>query len=198
MTVEAEFDPANQHRFRLAALKSLGTGFVIVASLWALSGALWIAHTFGRAVLQQAVPNELAATAQGFLAPVAITVIGALVLLRVGRGLRRLVPWARWAALVILVPACIPPAVYFFSAARARSNEYVALSLALLAPLALSALLLASRKTDLILSPKYRAAAQASQTYRLGAESQASFRVKVVVIALSLVAMIVLIILFHR
>jgi hypothetical protein len=198
MTVEAEFDVTNQHRFRLAALQSLGTGFIIIASLWALSGALWIAQSFGRAVLQKAVPNELAVTAQGFVAPVAVTVIGSLVLLRVGRGLRRLLPWARWVALVILVPACIPAAVYFFGAARAGSYEYEALSLAILAPLALSALLLASLKTDLIFSPKYRAAARGSQANRLRAESQASLGVKVVVIALSLVAMIVLITLLHR
>jgi hypothetical protein len=198
MTVEAEFEFATERRLRLAAVRGLGTGFMILAPLWALAGVVWIGHAFGKATLQQAVPNELAATAVVFLAPVALWVIGASFLLQIGRGLRRLLPWARWAALVILVPACVPPAMYFFSASRAGSYACEVLSLAILAPIALGALLLASLKTDLIFSPKYKEAAQRFQPYRLRPESQVSLGVKVVVIALSLVAMILLITLLHR
>ncbi len=138
MMIEREAELEIDHRGRLMAVRGLGKAFIVLASISALVGILWVADSFRRAIRHDPMPNETTTTVGMLLVPVAISVVVAWLLFRLGQELQRLAPWSRWAAMSVLVPACIPPLVFFFSAVRGEVYERAALMLALAIPPALA------------------------------------------------------------
>jgi hypothetical protein len=197
MMIEAEADLGIDHRGRLMAVRALGKAFIVLASISALVGILWVADSFRSAIPQDPMPNETTTTVGVLLTPVALSVVVTWLLFRIGQGLQRHAPWSRSAALAVLVPVCIPPLVFFFSAVRGGVYERAALMLALAIPPALAALLLASSAADLLFSPKSKEAQKDSHGYESWTGSRAGLVIKIFITLVTLAALIALISLSH-
>jgi hypothetical protein len=197
MMIEGEVDLGIDHRGRLMAVRALGKTFTVLASISALVGILWVADSFRSAIRQDPRPNETTGILGMLLAPVALAVGAPWLLFRIGQGLQRLASWSRWAAVAVLVPACIPPLVFFFSAVRGQVYERAALMLALTIPPALGALLLASSAADPLFNPKSKEARKDSYGYPSWIGSRSGLVIKVFMTVITLAAMIALIALSH-
>src|SRR5258708_7752042 len=107
MIIEGEADLGIDHRGRMMAVGGLGKAFTVLASISALVGILWIADSFRIAICHDHMPNDMTRTVGMLMAPVALSVVVTWLLFRIGQGPQRLAPWFRWAAVAVLVPACI-------------------------------------------------------------------------------------------
>ena len=197
MIIEREAELGINHRGRLMAVRALGKAFIVLASISALVGILWVADSFRSAIRHDPMPNETTTTVGMLLVPVAISVVVAWLLFRIGQGLQRHAPWSRWAAVAVLVPACIPPLVFFFSAVRGEVYERAALMLALAIPPALGALLLASSAADLLFSPKSVEQCKDAHAYPSWTGSRAGLVIKLFITLVTLAALIAMIALSH-
>src|SRR5262249_27437786 len=134
--------------------------------------------------------NETIETLKILGTPVLLSVLGFWFLYRVGRGLQRRSPVARWAAVALLVPACIPPLVLFFSAVRNGAHSGAAFAIGLLFPPAAGAWLLSAATTDRLFRPK--GPALVADSPKDGASTRIG--AKVFLLAVGVVMMIVLIV----
>ncbi len=138
---------------------SWGACFVFLAIVAAGLGIAWIAVSFQSATRVRAEADELMQTVKLIAMPVVLSVCGFWFLFGIGRGLGRRSPIARWAAVAVLGPACIPPLLFFYRAMRAEVYSGAVCAVAFLFPPAAGALLLTASKTDLLFHPKYPALA---------------------------------------
>jgi hypothetical protein len=178
-------------RGRVIAIRLVGMFFRFLAGVAGLTGVFWIAASYKDALGLSAGSDGLLPTFARLITPVAVSVLGTWFLRRVDQGLSRGSPTSRWAAVCLLVPACIPPLVYFFSAVRAGSPAGAALTLLLLIPPTFATLVLADWRTDPLFGSKAVAVAGAATAAPVGSSSPL---LKIVVVVLGLVATIALLV----
>jgi hypothetical protein len=152
--LEVESDALVAHRPGARGVKVVGTCFSLLGGLAGLGGALWVVDSFRRVAGAGAVQDETFQTLKALGIPVLVSVLGVWLLIAIGRGLNRGSPLARWGALALLVTACVPPLVLFFSAVRGGEGTDAACALAFLLPPAGGSLLLSRSSTDLLFRAK--------------------------------------------
>jgi hypothetical protein len=190
--VEDEGGFSGVGRGRVLAVRLVGTCFGLLGGVAALVGVFWIIEVFRSGGRVGAAPEGLAETVFRVGVPVVISVAGTWFFFRVGQGLRRGSRLARWIAVVLLVPACIPPLVLLFHAIRGGMYAGVAFALVLLAPPASASLLLTDWKTDVLFRPKGAALAERIEAAPTASGSAVGLILKVVLLVLGFVATIVL------
>jgi hypothetical protein len=153
-------------------IRTVGSCFLLVALVAIVLGLIWMDNAFiairgeglvkgledfGRYLLPVQMEREEARLRWVVVPPVVFALLLLMFFYRIGRGLRRLSPWARWSALVLLLPACIPPLVLFFVALRAGVYFAALWPLVMLIIPASGALALALPQSDALFSKRYRA-----------------------------------------
>jgi hypothetical protein len=154
---EADSELLSASSGREQAVRFVGSCFVLLAVVAAVLGLGWVAGTLRAATRLGPVQNETFETLKILAAPVLLSAFGCWSLFGVGRGVLRRSAFARWAAVALLVSACIPPLVLFFSAVRNGAHSGAALAIGLLIPPAAGAWLLSGTKTDRLFRPKGQA-----------------------------------------
>jgi hypothetical protein len=182
-------------RGRVIAVRLVGVFFKFLAGVAGLTGIFWIAASYKDALGLSADSDGLLPTFARLITPVAVSVLGTWSLRRVGQGLSRGSRASRWAAVCFLVPACIPPLVYFFSAVGAGSPAGAALTLLLLIPPTFAILVLADWRADPLFGSKAATIAGAATVAPVGS---ASPLLKIVIVVLVLVATIALLVVNSR
>jgi hypothetical protein len=143
-----DLEPTIAGRRRMRAIRFLGTFFRVLAGVTGSVGVLWLIATFRTATWMRVGDHELLTTIGMLGLPMATMVAGTWLLFRIGRGLRDGSPIARWTAVALITPCCIPPLVLFFSAVRNGVYPGAAVAIALLIPPAWAVLLLSASSTD--------------------------------------------------
>ena len=136
------------------------------------------------------VQDETFETLKILATPVLLSAFVCWSLFGVGRGVLRHSAFARWAAVALLVPTCIPPLVLFFSAVRNGAHSGAALAVGLLIPPAAGAWLLSGTKTDRLFRPKDLAVVALSPEARMSTGMAAKF----FLMSIGVVVMIVLLV----
>ncbi len=157
MLTGVELELGMPRRARECLIRALGSCFIVLAAGTTILGLVALVHGFLKATLIEQAPDETLRTVVLIGVPLVVSLLLGWLQFRLGQGLRKLTPLARSVALVLLVPACVPPLVVFFHAVRAGALPEAALSLLGLAVLAGASLLLGSAGTDCLFSPEYRA-----------------------------------------
>lgn len=181
-------------RFRPIAIQLLATCFVLLAAFAGLAGLIGVVQMFQGSRLARGQAASFGATLATLLVPVVVLVAGTWFLFRIGRGLRRYDPRARWAAVALLAIACVPPLTLAFAAARGGSSGGVVLSMVVLIPTAWAALMLSSARTDSLFAANGPAAIDleigpASEAVRAGPLLKLALAAFVVLLMIVLISM---------
>jgi hypothetical protein len=159
------------HPLTLAAIRTLGVVCYALATAAVVIGLGCVEQLFHRgnsagfvtrleSFARVITPGQADDTFVRVLIVVAIPVVPAVGIAwffgRLGHGLRSHSSSARWLAVAILVPVCIPPLVRFFQAMA--GGAYVAMAVALLIVFlpASFVLLLSTSGSDILFGPEYR------------------------------------------
>jgi hypothetical protein len=159
------------HRALEVVIRTVSSCFLLVALVAIVLGLIWVDNAviairgegllkafedFGRYLLPAQMDREEARLRWVVVPPVVFGLVIMMLFYRIGRGLRRLSPWARWSALVVLLPACVPPLVLFFAALRAGESLAAIWPLVMLIVPASGALALSLSQSDVLFSQRYR------------------------------------------
>lgn len=184
---------------RKATVRVIASCLFVLAVLAVLSGLLAPFYArdlrvvqLSRRPIEDSVGDERLRIVLGLAPWVVYTIAGPWLLCLIGRGLRRLLPSARWAALIVLILVCLPSLAAFNEAFR--DEEYVAAAarmMILLAPAAAIAVLEAP-KTQLVFWPNYRAAVANSPGWKPELSPLAQLAGKLLLITLGLGVIVVL------
>jgi hypothetical protein len=197
-------------RWRELAVRTLGASFYFLAAISGLIGLLWFADALGLAkrldktslidglvheMLPQFAENESVRTVSTIAPSIIFTILALWLLLRTGRGLRRLEPSARWTAVLVLSSACIPPLVVFFLAVRGGNHSHAGWALVLVSVAALPAIFLAMAESSLIFSVEYRAFVRDTPADSLEHNPRSRFAIKLLMLLVIPVVTLAIIIL---
>lgn len=187
--IDDESEIPRAGRGRLLALRLVATCFGVLGGITGLVGAYWVLQAFWSGRRTEAASGGPAEMVETLIVPIVVMVAGTWFFYRIGRGLRQRSRAARWAAVGLLVPACVPPLTLFFLAIRGGILVGAALALMLLIPPASGSLLLTSWKTDTLFRAEKAALSEESRP----SNSVEGMVLKMVLLAFALVLTLALV-----